>query len=382
MYKAAVSVYNSDRNLWHNHYVAKMSNKVSPYQRLMLEIGRRRLTGRKRRHTLQQLFWECTLRCNLNCRHCGSDCRVDASFSDMTLLEFLSVLDEVSKVAYPPNTLIITTGGEPLVRQDIVECGRQITKRGYMWGMVSNGLLLTEHKLHDLIDAGLRTIAISLDSFAEEHNWMRGNSLSFDRAVNAIKYLTKCNITWDVITYVNQRNFYQLEKFRDFLIDIGVRYWRIFTIFPSGRAKENSEMQLSPENYKSLMDFIVEERKRGKISLSHSCEGFLGKYENKVRDYQYFCQAGINVASILADGSISGCLSIRGEYHQGNIQTHKFSEVWMNGFNEYRARQWMKKGECAECSFWKFCEGNGMHLRESDGSLILCNLKQLHSAHD
>lgn len=359
-----------------------MNNKVSVFQRLRLELGWQRLKGRKHRHALQQLFWECTLRCNLNCRHCGSDCRVDSLSSDMTLMEFLPVIDEVAKVSYPPDTLIITTGGEPLVRQDIVECGRQITARGFMWGMVSNGMLLTEHKLRELIDAGLRTIAISLDGFEDDHNWMRGNPLSFDKAVNAIKALTKSDITWDVITCVNQRNFPRLDDFRDFLISIGVKYWRIFTVFPSGRAKYNNEMQLSPENYKKLMDFIVTERKRGIIHLSYSCEGFLGRYENKVRDYQYFCQAGINVASILADGSISGCLSIRGEYYQGNIRTHKFSEVWANGFEVYRNRQWMKSGECADCTFWKYCEGNGMHLRESDGSLSLCNLKKLTAIHD
>lgn len=359
-----------------------MSDKISPYQRLRLELGRRRLNGRKRRHTLQQLFWECTLRCNLNCRHCGSDCRVDSALSDMPLEEFLPVLEEVAKVAYPLNTLIITTGGEPLVRKDIVECGRQITKRGFLWGMVSNGLLLTEDKLQELADAGLRTIAISLDGFEDEHNWMRGNHQSFDRAVNAIKALTRSNITWDVITCINQRNFLNLSEFRDFLISAGVKYWRIFTVFPSGRAKENDDMQLSSENYRKLMDFIVAERKHRKINLSYSCEGFLGKYENRVRDHQYFCQAGINVASILADGTISGCLSIRGEYHQGNIRTHKFSEVWMNGFNEYRNREWMKTGECAECYFWKYCEGNGMHLRESDGNLALCNLKKLDDTND
>ena len=254
--------------------------------------------------------------------------------------------------------------------------------RGFMWGMVSNGMLLTESKLKDLIGAGLKTIAISLDGFADEHNWMRGNLCSFDKAVNAINALAKSNITWDVITCVNQRNSHSLAEFRDFLISIGVKHWRIFTVFPSGRAKDDDELQLSPENYIKLMDFIVAEKRRGKINLSYSCDGFLGRYEHKVRAYQYFCQAGINVASILANGSISGCLSIRGEYHQGNIRTHKFSEAWNDGFCIYRNRQWMKKGECAECSFWQYCEGNGMHLRESDGSLTMCNLHRLKTSHD
>lgn len=351
--------------------------KINTELRLKLEIGRRRLQQRKRRHTLQQLFWECTLRCNLNCRHCGSDCRSEANSPDMPLEDFLPVLDEVAKVADPSRVLIITTGGEPLVRPDIAECGRQITDRGFMWGIVSNGLLLTESKLDELISAGLRTIAISLDGFESEHNWMRGHRASFAKAVAAIKALAKREIAWDVITCVNNRNFTSLPQFRDFLISIGVTQWRIFTVFPSGRAKEDPELQLNDSDYKRLMDFIAAERKAGKIDLSYSCEGFLGKYEQRVRRHQYFCQAGINVASILADGSISGCLSIRSQYHQGNIHTDKFADVWQNRFVQYRVRSWMRTGDCADCDFWRYCEGNGMHLRRSDGSLAKCSLRGL-----
>ncbi len=351
---------------------------ISPSQLLKLEIGRRKLAGRKERHTLQQLFWECTLRCNLNCRHCGSDCRSEADITDMPLDTFLPVLDEVKKIADPRRVMIITTGGEPLVRRDIAECGRAITNRGFIWGMVSNGLLLTPQKLDELISAGLKTIAISLDGFESDHNWMRGNEHSFQRAVKAIKALTERRIVWDVITCVNKRNFNSLERFRDFLIDLGVGRWRIFTVFPSGRAKDDDQLQLSAREYTSLMDFISNERKSGRIRLSYSCEGFLGKYEHRVRDHQYFCQAGINVTSVLADGSISGCLSIRSEYHQGNILRDSLADVWENRFEQYRDRSWMKTGECEDCGFWRYCEGNGMHLRNSDGTLAKCNLHSLH----
>lgn len=366
---------------WHRcsdmYLYTYLASMISPTQLFNLEIGRKRLSERKKRHTLQQLFWECTLRCNLNCRHCGSDCRSEAGVADMSLEKFITVLDEIKKIADPRHVLIITTGGEPLVRQDIAECGRQITKRGFLWGMVSNGHLLSPQKLDELIAAGLRTIAISLDGFERDHNWMRGNPYSFQRAVEAIKALTKRSIIWDVITCVNKRNFSSLERFRDFLIDLGVCHWRIFTVFPSGRAKDDDQLQLSDCEYKSLMDFIAKERKSGRINVSYSCEGFLGRYEGKVRGHQYFCQAGINVASILADGSISGCLSIRGEYHQGNIRDDSFSDVWENRFKPYRDRSWMKTGICSDCKFWRYCEGNGMHLRNSDGTLAKCNLHQL-----
>ena len=197
---------------------------------------------RTRRQLLQEVFWECTLRCNLNCRHCGSDCRKDDMPQDMPFADFARVLDEIAREKDPSEIMIITTGGEPLVRKDIVECGREISRRGFVWGMVSNGMLLDAAKLRQLTDAGLKTIAISLDGFEAEHNWMRGNDRSFQRAIGAIEALRESEITWDVITCVNARNFSSLPRFRDFLVQTGVHYWRIFTVFPMGRAANDAEL--------------------------------------------------------------------------------------------------------------------------------------------
>ena len=104
----------------------------------------------------------------------------------------------------------------------------------------------------------------------------------------------------------------------------------------------------------------------------------MGSYEGKVRDHLYQCAAGISVASILIDGSISACTSIRGKYYQGNIYKDSFWQVWENGFKPYRDRSWMRQLEpCKDCKAFDFCEGNGMHLRREDGSLMLCHLNRL-----
>lgn len=324
-------------------------------------------------HVLQQLFWECTLRCNLNCLHCGSDCRATSDMQDMPLEDFLLVLDDVRSVMDAEKILVVTTGGEPLVRKDICVCGKAIRGKGFHWGMVSNGFLLDEKLCDQLLDAGLETIAISLDGFADAHNWLRGSQRSFLLAERAIKILVNKNITWDVITCVNQKNFERLDSFKQYLIDIGVRDWRIFTIIPMGRAAAHDDLQLSNLQFRGLMDFIVKVRKEGTIHLSYSCEGFLGDYELKVRDYPYFCQSGINVGSVLADGSISGCLSMRTHYHQGNIYRDKFTDIWNQKFELYRNREWMKTGLCKTCEMWNYCQGNGMHLRDNDGHLLLCH---------
>lgn len=345
----------------------------------MLEKGRIINSIRTKRHDLQQLFWECTLRCNLKCKHCGSDCLQNDIRGEMPLQDFLPVLQDVKRNVSTP-VLVITTGGEPLLRKDIMECGKAITDSGFYWGMVTNGMLMTEVMLRKLIDSGLKSISVSLDGLRDEHNWMRDNSLSFDRAVNAIRLLatTSHTITWDVITCINKRNLSQIEALKQFLISIGVKRWKIFSVFPMGRAIDYPEMELDKEEFIHLMDFIAAARKENSIKVSYGCENFLGRYEYEVRDGQYFCGAGINVASVLHDGSISGCLSIRSDYTQGNIYKDSFMDVWKNRFEKYRDSLWKKTGECTECEAWRWCLGNGIHLRDNSGKLQQCYYQKLY----
>ena len=161
------------------------------------------------------------------------------------------------------------------------------------------------------------------------------------------------------------------------LIEKGVHHWRVFDVFPMGRAVENPETLLTNGRFRQLMDFIRDTRREGRIHVEYGCEGFVGNLETEVRDGFFFCKAGICVGSVLADGAISACTSIRSDFHQGNIYHDDFMEVWENRFERFRDREWMRTGLCADCKLFKFCRGNGMHLRDGEGRLILCHLKRI-----
>ena len=358
-----------------------MSREYSFLQKVSLELNHAVLKQRIEDHELHQLFWECTLRCNLNCRHCGSDCRTLSEQADMPLDDFLKVLDEIRTKQDPGKIMVITTGGEPLMRKDLAHCGAEITKRGFIWGMVTNGMFLTSEKLNELTANGLCSIAVSFDGFEDDHNWMRGNPESFRRVLTAVEAMKQHpELTWDVITCANQRTIKYLPQFRDYLIGLGIPKWRLFTVFPFGRAANEPDLKLSNEQFVYMMEFIKQTRLQGKITTDYGCDGYLGRYEGQVRSHYFSCSAGINIASVLADGSISGCLSIRNDYHQGNIYKDSFWEVWKNRFQPYRDRSWMKKDECAQCKVWRYCQGNGMHLRDGDGKLQLCQYKMITEA--
>lgn len=214
-------------------------------------------------HKLRTLFWECTLRCNLACRHCGSDCRVDPGVPDMPLADFLKVLDEeVTPHNRPEDVLLIFSGGEVLVRSDLEEAGREVTRRGYAWGMVTNGLALDADRLRSLMDAGLRSISISFDGFEDAHNYIRRNPRSFEKALDAIRLIVRePRLTYDVITCVTSPMVARLEEFKELLIAEGVKYWRIFSIFPVGRAKDDPTLAVTDAQFREVLEFIKRTRK-------------------------------------------------------------------------------------------------------------------------
>jgi len=353
---------------------------VNIKKKIILSLFQQHKKNQRKLHELSYLFWECTLRCNLNCIHCGSDCSKETLSPDMPLDDFLKVLDSIAPHVNPNKTMVVLTGGEPFMRKDLERCGEEIYKRGFPWGMVTNGYGLTTERFNVLLKAGLRSITISIDGLnPETHDWFRGKSGSWEKAIDAVeRVVTEKDLMYDIVTCVNKRNIDDLEAIRDLFISKGVKRWRLFTVFPKGRAKDNPLLQLSKQDFVRLMEFIKQTRKEGIIKASYGCEGFLGDYELEVRDSPFFCQAGIHIGSVLVDGSISACPSLRADYIQGNIYTDDFMTVWNERYQNMRNRIWTRTGKCATCKSYKYCEGNGLHLRdENTGELLCCHMEMM-----
>lgn len=319
----------------------------------------------------------------MRCRHCGSDCKTSAAVPDMPAEDFFRVIDEIAPHLNPHEVFVIFTGGEALLRPDLEACGLELYRRGFPWGLVSNGCLLDESRLERLRCSGIHSVTISLDGLESDHDWMRQTPRGFQRATRAIALLAKApDLLWDVVTCVNPRNYGQLEELERYLLQLGVGRWRLFSIFPMGRASGDPDLQLSNEQFVGVLEFVRRVRAKGRIHCSYACEGYLGPYEDEVRDSPYYCRAGVEIASILCDGSISGCTSIRSNMHQGNIYRDSFWEVWNRRFEPYRDRRWTKKGQCADCKAWRYCEGNGLHLYDDRGNLLSCSLRRVLDAKD
>lgn len=316
--------------------------------------------------SLLYLFLEITRKCNLKCRHCGSDCKSEYSAEELTSDSWLKIIDDIY-LKFKPAPTIVITGGEALLHEDFFKIIDKINSYKMRWGLVSNGYLLDKETIEKLQDKNIYSITVSLDGLEINHNWLRCKKDSYSKTLSALHYLSKCKIPLkDVVTCVNPLNLKELIQISDILLKNKINYWRLFRIFPAGRAKENKELQLNVEETKEMIEWVKKNRKdlcvKG-LDVSLSCEGWLPyKVDKKVRNQPFFCRAGINIASILCDGTVTGCSNNHKRFFEGNVLKNSFSYLWKNEFKKFRNREWVKETTCFQCKDYKFCEGSSIHL--------------------
>jgi radical SAM enzyme (rSAM/lipoprotein system) len=291
----------------------------------------------------------------------------------MPFNDFLNSILPLKNYYKKDSITVVITGGEALLRNDLPECGKALREHGFRWGIVTNGFNYNSDIHAKLLSAGMGSITVSLDGFSDTHNWLRGNKRSFDNVIGALNLISSTpRLFYDVVTCVHSKNISELSQFKEFLISKGIKTWRLFTIAPIGRAIGNIDLQLTNEQLKQLMDFIAQSRKTdNRINVKFSCEAYVGKYEKKVRNSYFYCRAGINIASVLIDGSISACPNINRHFAQGSIYKDNFLDVWNNQFKIMRNRDWTKTGICLNCKDYKNCNGGAMHLWDEKRDCIL-----------
>ncbi len=340
--------------------------------------------GHELTHRLDYLFWETTLRCNLQCVHCGSSCSTEPLPGELSTAEIDDVFAGVARAYDPARVMLVASGGEPLVREDLLEVMGRAARRGSPWGMVTNGLLVDDAMVERLERAGLRTVTVSVDGTEAHHDEIRQRpgsrraALAALERLNASPYLSIV----EAITTLNSINAADLPDLLELLSDMGIRYWRIGTVAPIGRAKDRPDLLVDGEQLAAALEFIARIRRspprvRGgaRLDLSFACENYVGEgYERSVRKHRFACWAGIRTAGILADGAIGACPDIDRHFVQGNVRDDNFVQVWETRFREYRDRRWMKVGRCERCDSWRLCRGGGLHYFDpQQGCNVRCH---------
>lgn len=321
--------------------------------------------------------WEITMGCNMRCKHCGSAC-AEALADELTTDEALKLCDDLGELGLKWITL---SGGEPTTRQDWPLIAQRLRANGIEPNMITNGWMLDNEFLDMTVQAGLKTLGISLDGLQETHDFMR-RAGSFQRILAALDLMRDKGISVILITTVNRRNLPELAAMRKLLTDKGVRGWQLQIGFPMGSMAGHTDLIMEPPDMDRIIDFAYETMQGGKIEVVLSdCIGYYNlkemeiiKSRSKGRYSWQGCTAGKFTLGILHNGEITGCTSIRDrQYIEGNIRNTPLKEIWENPDSFSWNRQMKKnrlEGFCGRCRFGEKCLGGCTNSKLTMGGSV------------
>lgn len=258
--------------------------------------------------------WEITRRCGLRCKHCRGSAR-DCDYTDeFSTEECLKTIDSLASFSTP---MIILTGGEPLMREDIFEVAGYATARGCRVVLATCGHLLTFEKAVQLKNSGVMAVSLSLDAATEDlHDCFRGVKGAYKKTVGAIECLKRAGLPFQINVTVSKINSEDLPKILEDAVELGASAVDFFFLVPTGRGSEIADLALSAADRDRVLEWIAAQAAVVPVQVRTTCAP---QYKKFLSDDSSF-----------ADSPFRGCMGGRGFVfisHTGILQTCGFLDV-------------------------------------------------------
>jgi radical SAM protein with 4Fe4S-binding SPASM domain len=300
--------------------------------------------------------WNVTSRCNLKCSHCYINAGESQFREELSTDAAKMLVHQITEVSKP---LLILSGGEPLLRDDIFEIVRYGADRGLKMGMGSNGMLIDDSVAKKLKDAGMGTVAISLDSSVpERHDEFRGVEGCWEYAVNAIESLKKFGVQVQVNTTVTRQNYDEVDDIMSLAEKLGVENFHLFFLVPTGRGTNVED--ITPRMYEDMITNTLTQITKYKMNVKPSCAPqFMRVAKELGVDMTRWirgCVAGLYYCRIYPSGEVTPCPYM--PINLGNIRDRSFRDIWFNSEVFKALRDFNQlKGKCGKCEYREVCGG-------------------------
>ena len=333
------------------------------------------------------ISWNLTYRCNLACEHCyldaGGTPQVGTeNFSDRSELgteECFRVIDDIA--GFAPECLTILTGGEPLLRRDILEIVQRAAERG-LWVVVgTNGVRITENVARRLADAGARGVSLSLDALdPDRHDHFRKVRGAWRNTVEGAEILGRAGLPFIVQTTAGSHNAGELEAIADFAHDrLAAKVWNLYFLVPTGRGQFVSDITPAQDDEVLGSLYSIQRKYAGRMLVNAKCaphyiktvlEKGQGAGEDAAATPAQFgsspirtysggaggCPAGTHYMGIRPNGDVTPCPYL--PVFAGSLRSAALSDLWTSSplFTDVRQRASLG-GRCGECEMNAHCGG-------------------------
>ena len=307
---------------------------------------------------LTSCVWELTVACCFGGRYCGS-AGGRARADELSTAECMDAAEQLADLGCRRVSLI---GGEVFLRRDWAQIAGRLTGLGVRVDVITNGYMMSPEVLEQLKQAGVSSVAVSIDGPEDVHDAGR-QAGSFKRAMEAVRALTAAGMPVSVISTLRRDCMGRLEELYRVLEGSGIAAWQLQACSPMGSAARGLDWRIDPAE---VIAFVMQHRAEAPFMLGAADNvGYFTDEELRLRgaDGACFqgCRAGISAIGIDSAGNVRGCESLYDErFNEGNLRQRKLRDIWEDpgafAYNRQFRRE-MLTGSCARCRMGPWCAG-------------------------
>lgn len=324
------------------------------------------------------VVWNITQRCNLKCKHCYAAGLADVS-QELTHEEALRAIDGFAAFGCP---VLLFSGGEPFIREDILELATYARQKGLRVVFSTNGTCITEEIAKKIAAIGVSYVGISIDGVRETHDAFRGVPGAYERSLAAIRYCREAGVKVGLRVTLTRANVKEIPSIFQLMREENIPRICLYHLVYTGRGADLKSEDLSHEESRAAVDCIINETKAS-FEAGHPLEVLT--VDNHC-DAPYLWMRMVKEGAPNADevlkllqmngGNSSGnglsCVSWDGTVYPdqfwrdkplGNVKEKPFGEIWGNPpegsfLHQLRHKPEHVTGRCKTCRFLNLCGGN------------------------
>lgn len=305
--------------------------------------------------------WNLTKRCNLECAHCYIAAGpAESATGELDTRECLAIVDQL--LAVNPAPMLILSGGEPLLRDDLTEIAQYASAKGATVVVGTNGTLLTDERIAGLRHAGVRGVAVSVDSLRPSYhdNFRHGRGSLADTQA-ALGRLRAARLDFIVQTTVTRGNRAELEPLAAWSAEQGAVSFNCYFLVATGRGASLSD--LAPAEYESVLADLARWQReyRGRMLVRAKCAPHFMRHvhradpDSPLLNYETRCPCGTQYCRITPDGKVTPCPYL--PEVAGDLRAQSFADIWRSAPLFRRLREGKLGGKCGVCEYRALCGG-------------------------
>lgn len=302
------------------------------------------------------ISWNTTRQCNQLCVHCYRTAGAERDPEELTTQEGKRLLEEIAQSGFK---IMVLSGGEPLMREDIYDLIRHGSAQGLRVVLGTNGTLITPQVARDLKDAGVMRVGISLDhtdpAIHDEWRQMPG---AWEASIEGMRHCREAGLGFQIHTTVTERNEAVITDLTDLAVELGAAGHHIFFLVPTGRGANIEQESLRAREHELMLNRILNKQAEVEIELKPTCAPQfmrIAKRKGIPMRYTKGCLAGTSYCVIIPNGDVHPCPYL--QVKVGNVREAPFTQIWADAplFQELRTEQ--LGGRCGDCDCLEICGG-------------------------